>query len=136
EAFCSEIRRLALSPPGPDIDATRIREVQQAFGELGDPPRFVLRKMLELGGLTLSQMGNELAASPERFVSDPVSVERVLAALKDRQFVQGDVEARWGVKPELGPVVRQCFDSPSLAIRMLKLSKDIVDWVDGLGENT
>jgi TIR domain len=133
ETFCAEVRNVALSTSGSDIDSERIKNIEQTFGTLGAPPKLVLRKMLQLGGLTLSQMSDELAAAPERFVSDPVSVERILAALRDGQLVEGDVEGRWRIRPELERVVRQCFESPSLATRMLQLSRELDEWLDGLG---
>lgn len=123
------VRELALPAATSEIDEARLREVHQAFGELGDPPKFVLRRMLTVGGLTLSEMAADL--EKQRFVSDAVSVERLLKALKDRHLVEGDFEGRWRVKPELRDVLRQCFEPASLSTRMLQLSEELLAWVAG-----
>ena len=128
EAFCSRVRHLGAITPSSALDEERIRNVQQAFGELGEPPRFVLRRMLVLGGLTLPDMAAELA---ERLVSDSSSVERLLKALKDRRLVQGDFEGRWRIKPELEAILRRCFEPPSLSTRMRQLSAEMLGWVEG-----
>ena len=72
-------------PPTSDIDDARRREVEQAVGELGDAAKFVLRRMLTVGGMLLGDMA--AALDKRRFVSDASSVERLLQALKDRHLV-------------------------------------------------
>lgn len=126
EEFCAKVRELAL-PADTEVDEKRLRQVRQAFGELGEPPRSVLRRMLDEGGLTLSALADGLAKLT--FVADPVSVERMLQALKDRELVQGDAEGCWRVKPELETAVRSCFRPPSLSTRLAELAQELNAWV-------
>ena len=131
-AFCAAVRSLALPPPTAELDENRVREVQQAFGELGDPPKFILKRMLTVGGMTLSDMSKDL--EQQRFVSDMPSVQRLLNALKDRHLVQGDFEGRWRVKPELEKTVQQCLEPPSLSTKMIQMADELKEWIgDGNG---
>lgn len=127
DAFCATVRALALPPPGA-LDEKRIREVRQTFGELGEPPRLVLRRMLSAGTLTLAEMSEELKVA--RFVDDPLSVERIRDVLKKHDLVEGDAEGQWTIKPELRDLIRECLNPP-LSKRMTNLADRMLAWTGG-----
>jgi hypothetical protein len=120
------VRALALPPPGA-LDERRIREVRQAFGELGPPIKLLLRRMLTAGTLTRDEMGSVLKEAT--FVHDVVSVKRNLDVLKNHNLVEGDAEGRWSIKAEIRNLIQDCLSTP-LSKRMMDLSQRMLAWAD------
>lgn len=128
DEFCAHVRALALPAPSAGPDANRIRQVRQAFGELGDPPKLVLRTMLREGGMTLQEMDTNLTAAS--FPGGGAYVERVRDALKKGDLVEGDADGRWSVRPDVREILQQCFNPP-LSRRMLDLAARMRAWTEG-----
>ena len=130
DLVCEQARRLMLAPPSARPSATRIREIHQAFGELGDGPKFVLKQMLKLGGLNFKEVREELKSSGSGFAADGHSVQGMIDALKARDLVEGDAEGRLRVRPELESAIAECFNPP-LSTKLRLLAEEIARWTDG-----
>jgi len=128
DAFCTAARALALPLLSNQLDDKRIREVRQAFGELGPPPKLLLRRMLTSGTLTLEEMASELKNAT--FVHDTVSVKRMRDVLKNYNLVEGDAEGRWSVRSDVRDTLQGCFNPP-LSKRLMDLAQGMLAWVDG-----
>ena len=106
-SFCARVRQLA-STTKPAATPEQIQAVQQSLGAaIGEPPKLLLRRMLNVGGLTESEMSVALKNDPSNYVSDAVSVRRMLDLLKDHGLVDADSEGRWRVKSAIEDTVRQ-----------------------------
>jgi hypothetical protein len=128
EVFCEQARHRTLSPPSSGPSPARIREIQQAFGELGEPPRLILRQMLEFGGLTFDDVRDQLKNSEKRFVSDGHSVQQLIDVLKSKGLVEGGTDGVLRIRPELERTITQCLN-PTLSSKMNLLADELERWV-------
>jgi hypothetical protein len=129
DSFCNRVQELATSSTS-TLTTERLREIEEALGQLGPPPKLLLRRMLDGGGLTLNDMKDALE-EPPGYVSDPVSIETMIKAVHDHKLVQGDSQGRWRVRPELETVLRRYLEPSPLASKMLRLAGELRAWVHG-----
>jgi hypothetical protein len=95
------------------------------------PPKRLLRRMLAAGSLNRAEMTVALQ-EPPNYVSDPVSLKKMLAAMQQHQLVDTDPADRWRIKPELEPLIRQILEPSPLAHQCLALAMELRDWVKGM----
>ncbi|MGB7219279.1 MAG: TIR domain-containing protein [Vicinamibacterales bacterium] len=129
DRFCARVLELA-SNSRSKLTPERRQEIEEALGQLGPPPKLLLRRMLDVGSLALNDMKLALD-EPPRYVSDPVSIEKMIKVLRDHRLVQGDSQGRWRVTPELEAVLRRYFGPPPLASQMLQLAEELRAWSQG-----
>jgi hypothetical protein len=128
-SFCARVRG-HVSAKKPPASPEQVQIVQQALGAtIGQPPKLLLRRMLDVGGLTEPEMSSALKSDPTNYVSDPVSVGRMLDLLKQHGLVVADSEGRWRVKPEIEDSVRRYLSPSPLALQMLQLAAELRNWV-------
>jgi hypothetical protein len=130
DSFCERVRELA-SVASSVLNQHAREEVEEALGQLGDPPKLLLRQMLTEGGLTLNDMARVLAETPPRFVSDPVSIQRMIDALQQRRLVRVDAQGRWRVRPELASMIRHDLQPSPLVSRLRQLAEELRRSVQG-----
>ena len=129
EAFCNRVRTLVAGTAATLSDERRAA-VRAALGKLGPPPKRLLQQMLALGSLTRAEMAEALE-TPPKYVSDAVSIEKMLAAMDEHRLVDTDPADRWGIKPELAALIQQILEPSALAQRCLSLADDLRSWVSG-----
>jgi hypothetical protein len=130
DAFCARVRALAIDSPAA-LPRERVQEIEEALGSrVGPPPKLLLRRMLSDGGLTAEDMRRVLE-EPPRYVSDPVSIKKMLATLREFKLIEGDSQGRWRVKPDVAPTVRRLLEPSRLASQLLQLAQDLRAWTLG-----
>jgi hypothetical protein len=123
DSFCARVRELASSSTS-TLTKERRQEIEEALGRLRPTEKLLLRRMLEVDGLTLNDMKLALE-EPPRYASDPASIRKMIEALQNHKLIQGDAEGRWRVKPELETVLRRYFEPSPLASKMLQLANEL-----------
>jgi len=87
--------------------------------------------MLETGSLTEKEMSFTLENDPAHYVSDPVSVRKMINLLKHHGLIYPDAEGRWHVTAELQEAVAGYLSPSPLAQQLLSLAKELRGWVQG-----
>jgi hypothetical protein len=129
-AFCSQVTQLQHVTAGSTITSARRQEINESIGRLGDPPKRLLRLMLAKGSATRPEMKLALE-EPPHYVSDPISIEKMIQTLKASDLVQGSAEDRWRVTPELDGLLRQHLKPSAFAVKIRELAKDLRTSVEG-----